>query len=113
MSRHSEIFQEILELRKKEFSLVGISKSFEGTLKLEQMIHHEINFIFQVCNKDPKLSKKKEFLYIRDIVLEKSSLIGKQMQTYKKVIEIYNRSIQYKNYTLIGLVLPFSKKVVL
>lgn len=113
IQKHSEIFQEVLSLRKKEFSLMDISHSLEGCIELEKHIHHEINFIFQVCNKNPKLLKKKEFLYIRDIMMQKSHQIGIEMKKYKKIIEIYNTLIQIKNYSLIGLVLPFSKKAVL
>ena len=101
MNRHEEIFTESMELRKKEFSLITVSKNLEGFLEVEGHIHHEINFIFQVCNKNPKLLKEKRFLYMRDIMIEKSAYISKEMKKYRKIIEIYNKIIQYKNYTVI------------
>lgn len=113
VEKHSEIFSEILSLRKKEFSLVSISHTLESFINLEKRIHHEINFIFQVCNKNPKLARKKEFLYMRDIMMEKSMKIWEYMKKYKKIIEIYNKFVRIKNYSLIGIVLPFSKKEVL
>ncbi|MCD5374913.1 LemA family protein [Candidatus Gracilibacteria bacterium] len=112
MSRHEEIFAEVLSLRKKEFSLLGVSQSFEGFLEVEGHIHHEINFIFQVCNKNPKLLKEKRFLYIRDVMIEKSSQIAGEMKKYRKIIEIYNQIIKYKNFSILGLILPFTKKPV-
>lgn len=108
--RHNEIFWEVLSLRKKEFSLRGISENLESFIEVEQYIHHEINFIFQICNKNPWLLKQKRFLYIRDIIMNKSSTIGKLIRTYNKIIEIYNSLIKIKNYSIIGLLLPFSKK---
>lgn len=113
LQKHAEIFDEVLALRKKEFTLMNISHTLESCIELEKQIHHEINFIFQVCNKNPGLIKKKEFLYIRDIMMSKSHEIWQLMKKYKKIIEIYNTFIQIKNFTLIGLILPFSKKTVL
>lgn len=110
LSRHNEIFSESLELRKKEFSLREISENIEWFMELESHLHHEINFIFQVCNKNPKLLREKNFLYIRDIFIQKSSDISKHIKIYNKIIEIYNKIIRYKNYSLIWLILPFRKK---
>jgi len=70
-------------------------------MKLEERIHHEINFIFQVCNKNPKLLKQKEFLYLRDVMMQKSLNISKEVKKYKKIIEIYNNFIKIKNYSII------------
>lgn len=110
LSRHKEIFEESLNLRKQEFSLRGISKNIEGFMELESHLHHEINFIFQVCNKNPKLLKEKTFLYIRDVFIQKSSDISKSIKIYNKIIKIYNKIIRYKNYTLVWYIIPFSKK---
>ena len=111
--KHHEIFKEILELRKKEFSLSHLSNEIEGFFDLESKIHHEINFIFQVCNKNPELIKNGNFLYIRDVIIDKSGEISHEVKKYKKAIEIYNTCIQYKNYTIIWLLLPFYKKTLL
>ncbi len=108
--KHSEIFAEVMNLRKKEFSLMLVSNSMEGFLDVESHIHHEINFIFQVCNKNPKLLKEKKFLYIRDVIIQESSDIARMMKKYRKIIDIYNKIITYKNYSVIWLLLPFSKK---
>lgn len=111
--KHKDIFKEILSLRKKEFSLQGISNDIESFIEVEQYIHHEINFIFQVCNKTPALLKEKHFLYMRDIMMKQSASIGKEIRTYNKIIEIYNNIIKYKNYSLVGFFLPFNKKATL
>lgn len=110
ISRHKEIFAEVLDLRKQEFSLSEISNSLEGFMNLEGRIHHEINFIFQVCNKNPKLLKTKEFLYCRDNIMQKSSRISLCLQKYRKIIKTYNQLLRYKNYSVIWLALPFTKK---
>ena len=110
VGRHEEIFKEVLELRKKEFSLLTISHNIEGYMKLQSEMHHEINFIFQVANKNPKLLKDKKFLYIREQILHKSSEIKKILETYNAIIRKYNSHITLKNVSGIGVFLPFSKK---
>lgn len=111
--RQDEIFHEAMELRKKEFIMIGVSTNIEAFLELEWKFHHEINFIFQICNKNPELLSNKRFLYIRDIIMEKSQHISKNMKKYRKIIEIYNQIIHVKNYSIIWLILPFQKKPVL
>ncbi|MCH8518380.1 LemA family protein [Candidatus Gracilibacteria bacterium] len=113
LEKHSEIFKEILSLRKKEFTLSEISEDIEAFFELESRIHHELNFIFQVCNTHPRLLKDKKFLYVRDILLDKSSLIGKNIAEYNEYIKLYNTMVRYKQYSVIGLLLPFNKKKLL
>lgn len=110
ITRHEEIFQQVLSLRKKEFTNMGRRVNIEAFLDLQSHIHHEINFIFQICNKNPKLLKDKKFLYIRDVIIERSSHISAEMKKYKKIIQIYNQIILWKNYTLIWYLIPFTKK---
>ncbi len=113
ITRHNEIFREALELRKQEFSLLTISKDLQAFIQVQEKIHHEINFIFQVCNKNPKVNRDANFLYLRDCIIDQSSRIEKEFNKYKKIIEIYNSFIRYKNLSLIGLIIPYSKKTVL
>ncbi len=113
LERHDEIFQEILSLRKKELHITELSQSLLPLFEIESKIHHELNFIFQVCNTHPKLLKEKKFLYIRDIILEKSSLLGKNINEYNRHIEIYNKKIQQKNVSGIWFFIPFQKKELL
>ena len=113
LEKHTEIFHEILNLRKTEFNLKELSHNIEAFFELESVIHHELNFIFQVCNVHPKLQKDKRFLYMLDIILTKSSSIWSEIKIYNKYIEIFNTMIQYKNYSVIWLLLPFHKKKLL
>lgn len=111
--RHKEIFFDSLNLRKQEFSYNAISDNLEGFIELEKHIHHEINFIFQICNKNPELLKQKEFLYIRDVIIHKSSLISQRMWKYNKIIQAYNKIITIKDYSIIWFIIPFQKKPIL
>jgi len=110
VSKHSHIFEESMKLRKQEFHLRDISHSVEAFKEIETHIHHEINFIFRVCNSNPNLLKDKKFLYLRDIMMKKSLGIWKEIKKYNKVVVIFNRFITLKNYSIIWYILPFSKK---
>lgn len=113
LSRHKEIYAEALSLRKQEFSLMSTKREIEWYIQLQSHIHHEINFIFQVCNKNPQLLKDKNFLYLRDIMMTTSSEISKEMKKYRRIITIYNKIIFYKDCSLIWILIPFRKKTVL
>jgi len=110
LSKHEDIFKESLRLRKSEFSLFEDNSSFTTILQTESHIHHEINFIFKVCNKHPKLFKNGNFIYLRDSVIQKSTALGDLVKLYKHMIKKYNSFIDIKNYSLIGMLLPISKK---
>jgi len=113
LTKHTEIFAEALSLRKQEFSLMSTNRDIEWYIQLQSHIHHEINFIFQVCNKNRALLKDKNFLYLRDVMISASWEISKEMKKYRKIIEIYNEIIFYKNCSIIWLIIPFTKKSVL
>lgn len=113
LNKNDEIFAEVFELLKREFSMLENSKSIEAFFELESKIHHELNFIFQVCNITQKLQREKRFLYLRDVVIEKSSQLGKSIQVYNRYITIYNKMLKYKNYSIVWLLLPFHQKTLL
>jgi hypothetical protein len=75
LTKHSEVFTECLRLKKREFSLYESNPSMLEILELEGKIHHEINFIFKVCNKHPKLGSDGNFIYLREVFIEKSQLL--------------------------------------
>lgn len=109
LTKHDEVFWEILALRKKEFHQYG--EKFILKIQNEKLIHHELNFIFQVANKHPKIQKDSRFLLIRDLFLENSYAIWKKIGTYKKIILLFNRYVTIKNLTVIWILIPIEKKI--
>jgi len=64
-TKHDEIFKNILKYRKQELyryyikeETNNIENEFIELIHLEELIHHEFNFIFKISNKHPKLIKK-------------------------------------------------------
>lgn len=108
--RHDEIFREIVKLRKISFSERSLSRDLHEIIGTEQLIHNELNFIFKICNKHQKLIKNWKFIYLRELVISNSSNIWEYLKLYKNIIKKYNSLIKIKNYTLIGLLIPISKK---
>jgi len=116
-SRHDEIFKDILKYRKQELyryyiqeQTDNIENDFVKLIHLEELIHHELNFIFKVANKHPKLAKKWNFIYIRDLMIKKSYILWKDLSDYKYKMRLYNKLIDYKNLTIIWLFFPIYKK---
>jgi hypothetical protein len=65
-SKHDDVFKEILKYRKEEMYNYYYSENyfsnddtdFAKLIHMEELIHHELNFIFKVANKHQKLNKK-------------------------------------------------------
>ncbi len=108
LNKHEEVFQEIIHLRKIEFS--NYNDSFLQRVKNETLIHHELNFIFKVANQHPKIQKDEKFLLIRDLFLDNSYEIGKKVEMYKKVITLLNKLIIFKNFTVIWIFVWVEKR---
>ncbi len=109
MSKHEEVFEEIIHLRKIEFS--NYNESFLQRIQNETLIHHELNFIFKVAIKHPKIQKDEKFLLIRDLFLDNSYEIGKKVDIYKKVIILLNKLVIFKNFTLIWIFVWVEKRI--
>lgn len=108
--KHEEIFKEILQLRKNEFFLNQNNENFETVIENESRIHHELNFIFNVCNKHMKLLRVGKFIYLRGIIIEKSNKIGLLISFYKEIVKKYNFFLQLNNFFIIGLFIQKEKK---
>jgi len=113
LTKHDDIFAESLRLRKREFSLYEWNPSILEIIEVEGKIHHEINFIFKVCNKHPKLLKNGNFIYLREIVIQRSQSIGKSVDLYKNMCQKFNTFIDIKNYSIIWIILPIRKKTII
>jgi len=109
LNKHDEIFKEILILKKKDFSENLFLRTISEKTKTYKLIHNELNFIFRVCNKHPKINKNAKFLFIKDNIIEKSSDIWDNLIIYKKITTQFNRMIIFKNLTIIWLLIPINK----
>ncbi len=119
-SKHEEIFEEVLRQRKKELYKFYIQKNIDNLdndfvelLHIEKLIHHELNFIFKVSERHQKLSKKWNFIYLKNLIVEKSYDIAGLMEEYKSKIGLYNKLIDIKNATIIWMIIPLDRKIVI
>lgn len=111
LTKHNEIFKEYIRLKKIEFAINSKKDTkLYKVIELESKIHHEINFIFKTCNLQPRLLKVWNFLYLRDIIIDQSLEIWKNIELYKSILKNFNLLIKIKNITIIGLLFPIWKK---
>ncbi len=108
--KHNEIFKNILNLRNKEFTLIDNNSDYFDVLNTETLIHKEFNFILKISKENHNLLKNNKFLYIRDIIIEKSLNIWNNIEIYKNIIKKYNKFITIKNLSIIWLIIPIYKK---
>jgi len=108
-NKHEEIFREIIILHKKDFSENLFYVNLIEKTKTYKLIHNELNFIFRVCNKHPKINKDYKFLLTKDNIIDKSSQLWENLILYKKIISKYNKLINIKNLTIIWILIPIKK----
>lgn len=110
ISRHSDIFKEILHLRKVEFSEHEGAKNLSEMIITEGLIHHELNFIFKVCNSHPKLLREWKFIYLREVIVQRSIELGKDIDLYRRIIKQYNSLVKVNQVFVIGFFTPLRSK---
>lgn len=109
LNKHKEIFNEILIYKKKDFSEnIFYSNLLEKT-KTYKLIHNELNFIFRVCNKHPKINKDPKFLLIKDKIIDKSKDIWNNLTLYKNIVNKYNNLLIIKNLSILWIFIPIKK----
>lgn len=108
LSKHDEVFQEILKLRNIEFA--NYEEDFTHRIQNEIKIHHELNFIFKVIQKHPKIQRNGKYLLVKDLFLENSAEIGKRVEFYKIIISKLNFYLIFKNFTLLGIFINIKKR---
>lgn len=106
ITKHDEIFHEILRLRKINFSETNDDKKLHEIIKTQWLIHNELNFIFKVSNKHQKMLREWKFIYLRDIIINRSGTLSENIKLYKKIVAEYNHLIKIKNLSIIWLFLP-------
>lgn len=110
LNKHDEVFRNILKYRKMEFSQIDHEEKLLRLLHTEQLIHNELNFIFRVSNKHQKLLKQAKFIYLRELIINRSQEIWTLIKVYKNIIKNYNKLIFIKNLTIVWTLIPLSKK---
>ena len=106
--KHNIIFKEIINLRKNIFFENNYNWNFIKIIKTQELIHKEINFIFKICNKHEKLLIDWKFIYLRDIIIDKSYYLWKKIELYKLIIIKFNILIKIKNLTIIWILIPIN-----
>ena len=108
---HTDIFAEILKLRKKELSQVQSEIEMFQILQTKDQIHHELNFIFTTSVKHPALLKNWKFIYVRELLLKQNAHISNKLDEYKKAVLSLNNYIDHKKFSIIGIIIPMTKKI--
>ena len=108
--KHDQVFAQSLNLRKEEFAKLASEDPLFRFIELEVIIHKELNFLYKVCSKHPKMMKNWKFVYLRDLLIDRSSEIWTYLEKYKIFIKKYNLLITIKDFTLVWFFVPLRKK---
>lgn len=109
INKHNEIFKELLILKRKDFSENLFYSNLLEKSQTYKLIHRELDFIFRVCNKHPKIEKNAKFLLIKDLIINKSNELWDNLVLYKSIVKKFNTLIFIKNISLIWILIPIKK----
>ncbi len=106
---HKDIFLEVIHLHK--IAIISNILSIYDLLENNSRIHREFLFLMKVSVRLRDLNKNGNFLYIRDFIVFYENTISRELLFLNMDIERYNRLLQKKDLTLVGLFFPFKKRL--
>lgn len=109
LNKHSEVFMEIIKLRKAELLRINEVENLENILNIEWLIHHELNFIFKISYEKPYLQRDSKFLYIKELISDISLEISENIKIHNNISKIYNNLIKIKNMTIFWILIPIKE----
>lgn len=108
---HPDIFEDIVYLHK--LSIIMNIASIYDILDLNSRMHREFRFLMRLSAKISDLHKDGNFLYIRNYVIFYENVVEKEIALVNTYFERYNRLIDIKNISLLGILFPFNKKTII
>ena len=103
INKSDEIFKEFFDLKRKDFWENSFKIWLKDKINTYKKIHNEIDFIFKVCEKNKNLTINSRYLYLKDSILEKSSLIWERMDIYNKIKKEYKIYKRISNITILWI----------
>lgn len=85
-------------------------ESIYALLEHNARIHNGFLFLMKLSVQIPDLQKNESFIYIRDFIIKYERDIKNNFSDYNKEVEKFNAFINYKNFSIIGLIFPFKKR---
>lgn len=85
-------------------------RSIYDLLEHNARMQKEFLFLMQLSTQVPELQKHEYFLYIRDFIIEYERRMRSQYVQINRGTHAWNTFIRYKNYTIIGYLLPGSSR---
>lgn len=103
INKSDEIFKDFFELKRKDFSENSFKTWLKDKINTYKKIHNEIDFIFKVCEKNNNLTLNSRYLYLKDSILDKSSMIWKRMEIYNRIRNEYKLYKKIANFTILWI----------
>lgn len=82
-------------------------------LETNTRIEKEFIFLMKLSAQIPKLQLQRHFIYIRDFIIESERMMRSHFSSVNQRVRIYNRYIDFKNFTVLWLIFPFKKRPII
>ncbi|MBS9784379.1 LemA family protein [Candidatus Gracilibacteria bacterium] len=84
--------------------------SIYSLLENNKKIHDEFGFLMKLSMQIPSLQKNELFVYIRDFIIKYERNMKKDFSAYNSAVNTWNTFVKIKNFTILGLILPGSRR---
>ncbi|MEA3387067.1 MAG: hypothetical protein U9Q66_01420, partial [Patescibacteria group bacterium] len=101
ISKHKEVFYNSLKFKRQEYINTKECVKINDYLFNEKEIEYQIEFIFKICAKHEELNNNQSFIYIKDLIENKTDELYKDINLYKNSIFFINKVILIKNFTIL------------
>jgi len=106
INKHSDVFFEILKIYKLDSTIYDMDMSFQKRYYIISFLNHELDFLFKIFKKHPKIINDYKFKYLKNIYIDNNIEIWKEINLYEKNIKKYNYLVKLNNIFLIWYLIP-------
>lgn len=110
-TKHPSVFEDIIYFHK--MWIITNIWSIYDLLDLNHRIHREFQFLMKLSTKINTLHKDWNFLYIRNYVIFYEHTLEKEISYINDLFQKQNHLVNLKNISIIWLLIPIDKKVVI
>ncbi len=108
---HTDICSEMIVLHRA--AVITRIRSVYDLLELNDRLQREFSFLMKISAKIQNLHRDGNFLYIRDFLMFYETNIKKLISEMNTEIQKYNKTIGTKNLSIVGMLIPVGKKLVI
>ena len=108
-TKKEEIFEPILT--QYERAILRKSTTVFDLLEINARLQEDLLFLFRMSMKVRGIQRDGSFVYVRDFFMFLETTMRREIEDYGRLARSYNRIRRYKNFTILGLLIPIGDMI--